>query len=124
MFFYEKNETHFYQKGDNFMITNIINVFPLIMRPFGKYFLPSPAYPNIFLNSIYEYQNLDEVCSRKKENHILVDYLEEKIVTCDLLNEDYIFVNREEVLIDFKNYTKESKIDHRNKIIKTILYEI
>ena len=77
-------DIHFFDKQSGHIRWNLKNeflvsqIFPLKLRPFGKYWLPSPNNPGLVLNT--EHKNLYTNCHRN--------------VMCDDLSTKYGFVER------------------------------
>ena len=51
--FYLKNSTHLWEENSPKFISPISNIFPLMLRPIAKYWLPAPHNPEGYLNFIF-----------------------------------------------------------------------
>lgn len=89
--FYLKNSTHIWEENSPKFISPISNIFPLILRPIGKYWLPSPKNPEGYLNSV-NYKDMNEKCIRSDWNHRDEVRVEPKSVDCSKLKTYYPFV--------------------------------
>ena len=92
--FYLKNSTHIWEENSPKFISPISHVYPLILRPIGKYWLPSPRDPIGYLNSV-NYKNLNEICIRSDWDHRREVQVEDKSIECDKLKTYYPFVETE-----------------------------
>jgi len=111
IFFYIKNQTHLWQMGDPDTIKQVKYIFPLVMRPFGQLWLPTPRKPQ----HIFKFDPFDK-CKGHFWDHRNEKEQEEKIFKCDVLRNTYPFVQR-------NNYSTSTEILRTNDtIIHTIIY--
>ncbi len=93
IFFYEKNATHICEKNSSSMCSLISSIFPLRLRPMGKYWLPTPNNPQEYLNSI-NLKDIHEFCVKPEYSHrdeIRISFIGVKF-KCEMLKKDYPFV--------------------------------
>ena len=107
VFLYVQNRTHLWQIGDRKTAIRLKYVFPLLMRPFGELWIPSPRRPD----RIFHFDPYDE-CKGHFWNHKLEEQQEEITMKCDELKEIYPFVHRNFSEILIQNHS----------IIHTIIY--
>lgn len=89
IFFYVRNETHLWQLDDPSTMVKIKYVFPLIMRPFGQLWLPTPRKPKQFF-SFDPYES----CEGHFWDHRIERSQKEIALKCSDLQDIYPFVIR------------------------------
>ena len=89
LFFYGNNETHLWNLNEPDVNWQRKKVFPLIMRPFGPLWLPSPRKAS----SLFPLAAFDQ-CKGHFWNHRTESDQDEVSVPCDQLKEIYPFVQR------------------------------
>ncbi|CAF2672730.1 unnamed protein product [Rotaria sp. Silwood2] len=90
IFFYATNETHLWETDYPSTITKKENVFPLVMRPFGELWLPTPRKPQ----EIFKFDPFDD-CKGHTWNHRNEIRQKEISVKCNDLKHIYPFVERQ-----------------------------
>lgn len=89
VFLYEKNETHLWQVEDFDTIVPIENIFPLVLRPLGELWLPSPSFPS----KIFSFDPFDR-CIGHFWDHRNETPIEQIDLQCQDLFDVYPFVHR------------------------------
>jgi hypothetical protein len=112
VFLYEQNETHVWQMGDPDTIANITYIFPLMMRPFGELWLPTPRRPE----KLFSFDPYDD-CKSHYWDHKKETGQREVKVKCADLKEIYPFVERD----NQSNSTEVLRIN--DTIIHTVIYD-
>ncbi len=121
--FYNQNETHLWQEEIyTKSISRLDYIFPLVFRPFGRYWFPSPRRPLDYFNSVYNIKgedNIDKLCIKSHWNH--KDESEQKIirVECKMLRKHYKFVTHQ-----FFNQTHLIEEKDAQNEIQRIIYEL
>ncbi|CAF2519032.1 unnamed protein product [Rotaria sp. Silwood2] len=90
IFFYATNETHLWETDYPSTIARKEHVFPLVMRPFGELWLPTPRKPE----EIFKFDPFD-VCKGHTWNHRYERGQKEISVKCNDLKHIYPFVERQ-----------------------------
>ncbi len=91
--FYEYNKTHLWEENNRKYTTQLKNIFPLVLRPYGPFWLPSPRDPLGYFESVGT-KDLKNMCIRSSWNHKKEKTQEIIEVKCKLLVLDYAFVNQ------------------------------
>lgn len=87
--YYSKNSTHIWEGWD---VWPNSMVFPLLFRPFGRRWYPTPYKMRQFLDVTVPYNK--SVCLKTDFTHYLETREETLVERCELLNERYAFVRR------------------------------
>ena len=111
IFFYRKNQTHFWSRNEPHKVYNIEHTYPLTMRPMGELWLPSPRSPEKFF-PFDPYQT----CKGKSYNHRKEKGGPEITLRCKRLFDVYPFVHRD----NHSNSTEILKLN--NQTIHTVIF--
>jgi hypothetical protein len=111
IFLYVKNKTHLWQMADPNSIVKVKYIFPLILRPFGQLWLPTPRKPR----KIFKFDPFDR-CKGHYWDH--KNEIEQKQVTvkCNDLKHIYSFVEQS----NQSTYIVILKTNH--SIIHTVIF--
>ena len=95
IFFYDSNATHLWYKTDKRMGMSLRHVFPLKLRPFGKYWLPSPNKPGEIFKASFGglYGDVYDECKSGTWNHRAEIEQESIRMHCEELATTYPFVS-------------------------------
>ena len=123
VFFYQENKTHLSRYfRDKRIFTLKHHVFPLKLRPFGKYWLPTPKSPIKYLERL-NYTGFYADCIRSTWNHRLEIGQSPDTIKCSTLKRIYPLVNRDCMkLDDGQEFCAESIILDNRKLIVLIDY--
>lgn len=91
IFFYTTDSYYLKYKYGYKNLIPLEGVFPLVLRPMGKYWLPAPAKPGIFQRTYGDYRS---ICAKSTWNHRDEKSQKYKEVKCKELYDDYPFVMR------------------------------
>lgn len=89
VFLYKTNETHFWQITDKDMAVHLNDVFPLVLRPLGELWLPTPRNPEKF----FSFDPFDD-CLGHFWNHRNETQIPTIEIKCHQLTNSYPFVHR------------------------------
>ena len=120
LIFFKKTSEVLWQENRPEFMCDLGNFFPLVMRPFGEWWLPAPLNPHAFFETL-TYGNIEENCIQSSWNHKDESGQKENRISCNLLKNDYNFVIRE-ILNSKNNSMKEYIIDLEKNLIKTIIF--
>jgi hypothetical protein len=109
IYLYEHNETHIWQMKDPDTLVESKYVFPLVMRPLGELWLPTPRRPD----KLFSFDPYDE-CKSHYWDHKNETGKETVTVKCADLKDIYPFVER----------TNQSNSDEILKLNNTIIHTI
>jgi hypothetical protein len=112
IFLYVKNETHLWHLGQPETITKVEDVFPLIMRPFGRLWLPTPRLPRQLSNFDLFHDCKGHFWDHKHEKPQNVTRLK-----CNDLKHIYPFVERKYQLSSIEI------LKTNDTIIHTVIYD-
>ncbi|KAM7539066.1 hypothetical protein Aperf_G00000054264 [Anoplocephala perfoliata] len=70
----------------------LIDLYPVIYRPFGKHWYPTPRRPISFLKSFYRTKR--QICTSHFYSHIMEKRVEQRVIECRTLLEKYPIVHR------------------------------
>ena len=93
VFFYQQNRTHIYRKFRNVLVYTLkTDVFPLKLRPFGKYWLPTATNPINYLKPL-NYSNYHHTCIRGGWNHRQETRQKAYRANCSIIREHFQFTS-------------------------------
>lgn len=108
VFLYKHNATHIKRRFRNIPIhTPKADVFPLSLRPYGKYWLPAPKNPMNYLQRL-NYSTFQKDCYRGTWNHRLEVSIRSGIIPCQRLKHIYSFTEPIKVETDLGTYDFQS----------------
>ena len=87
IFLYKKNETHLWEMGDPQSALLLKYIYPIIIRPFGELWLPSPNNPMKFFNF-----DPYDICQGHYWNHRIEQGITTISISCSNLTHIYPFV--------------------------------
>ena len=123
VFFYRENKTHidrYFREKKIFTLKQ--HVFPLKLRPFGMYWLPTPKDPIRYLERL-NYVDFYQNCVRSTWNHRKEIGQNHDSIKCSALKNIYPVVDRDCMrLKDGQEFCAENILYERQKLIVLINY--
>ncbi|CAF1043846.1 unnamed protein product [Didymodactylos carnosus] len=121
LIFYHENRTHLWHEN-NFQFTiKKSYIFPLILRPLGRLWLPAPQSPLGYFDSV-KYLNVDRECFSQNWSHKYEQLKENLMMNCDRLKHIYPFVTRNCTKVSCQESLQVNKKVIHNAIIKNDQY--
>lgn len=115
IYFYIRNKTHLWCLADSNLKIPIKYIFPLILRPLGQLWIPTPRKPQEFL----QMNPFNQCLSRSWDQRNEIEIKQRKI-QCSQLNDIYPFVER---INQYNQYNAMEILKINNTIIHTIIFQ-